>query len=144
MDDPVSFPEILDLAPYMAPNRNDYKTAHTPTGPRAPYMDWATPDQGPVTEPVYYRLYGQWILFSSQHVSGKHVLIIAAVVVHLGTMIGGHYIAYCLVDPEKVFGDKPMPTDLEVDGGGKYEDCEPKPLNEAEQQHRRVWCFCSE
>lgn len=62
MDDPVSFPEVLDLAPYMAPNRNDYKVAHTAQGPRAAYMDWASPDQGPASEPVNYRLYGELLL----------------------------------------------------------------------------------
>jgi hypothetical protein len=68
---------------------------------------------------------------------------ISAVVVHLGTMIGGHYIAYCLVDPEKMFGDAPMPTDLEVDGRTEnIEECRPEPVGE--KKDRRVWCFCSE
>ena len=58
MDDFVSFPEVLDLAPYMAPNRNDYKMANTPSGPRAAYMDWASPDQGHNLDPVNYKLYG--------------------------------------------------------------------------------------
>jgi hypothetical protein len=58
MDDFVSFPEVLDLAPYMAPNRNDYKLSHTAQGPRAPYMDWISPDHGPSSEAVNYRLYG--------------------------------------------------------------------------------------
>lgn len=61
-------------------------------------------------------------------------------------MIGGHYIAYCLVDPEKMFGDKPINTDLEVENGeGKVnlQDCKPEPIDGA-QKDRRVWCFCSE
>lgn len=66
-----------------------------------------------------------------------------AVVVHLGTMIGGHYIAYCLVDPEKMFGDAPMPTDLEVEMKTEnVEECRPEPVGE--KKDRRVWCFCSE
>jgi ubiquitin carboxyl-terminal hydrolase 16/45 len=62
MDDFVSFPEVLDLAPYMAPNRNDYKMANTPLGPRAAYMDWASPDQGHNLDPVNYKLYGTSLL----------------------------------------------------------------------------------
>jgi ubiquitin carboxyl-terminal hydrolase 16/45 len=67
MDDFVSFPEVLDLAPYMAPNRNDYKMANTPLGPRAAYMDWASPDQGHNLDPVNYKLYGTpFLLYISQ------------------------------------------------------------------------------
>ena len=65
----------------------------------------------------------------------------AAVVVHLGTMIGGHYIAYCLVDPEKMFGA--MPTDLEKEAGGEVEECRPEKID-GTKPDRRVWCFCSE
>jgi ubiquitin carboxyl-terminal hydrolase 16/45 len=69
----------------------------------------------------------------------------SAVVVHLGTMVGGHYIAYCLVDPEKMFGDEPMPTDLDVekDGINNIEESRPEPIDGAKKD-RRVWCFCSE
>jgi ubiquitin carboxyl-terminal hydrolase 16/45 len=69
----------------------------------------------------------------------------SAVVVHLGTMVGGHYIAYCLVDPEKMFGDEPIPTDLNVerDGVDKLSESRPEPV-EGSKRDRRVWCFCSE
>jgi len=133
MDDFVSFPEVLDLAPYMAPNRNDYKMANTPSGPRAAYMDWASPDQGHNLDPVNYKLYGMFLLLTYHAADGP------AVVVHLGTMIGGHYIAYCLVDPEKMFGA--MPTDLDVEKKMEnIEECRPDPSG----KDRRVWCFCSE
>ena len=63
-----------------------------------------------------------------------------AVVVHLGTMIGGHYIAYCLVDPGKMFEDATMTTDgmtgLSLNGGYNAET--------APKKDRRVWCYCSE
>jgi ubiquitin carboxyl-terminal hydrolase 16/45 len=61
-------------------------------------------------------------------------------------MIGGHYIAYCLVDPEKMFGDQPIPTDMDVDRAGveSMEDCRPAGVNGSEKKDRRVWCFCSE
>lgn len=60
VDDFVSFPETLDLAPFLAPNRNDYKLVPTSSGYRAPYMDWASPEEGPELEPVMYRLYGEY------------------------------------------------------------------------------------
>nr|XP_018263762.1 uncharacterized protein I303_03635 [Kwoniella dejecticola CBS 10117]OBR85920.1 hypothetical protein I303_03635 [Kwoniella dejecticola CBS 10117] len=160
IDDFVSFPESLDLAPFLAPNRQDYKLHQTPNGPKAAYMEWANPEQGPDLEPVMYRLY--------------------ALVVHLGTMIGGHYIAYCLVDPEKMFGGQPSndanassaneenktptiePKDQKTDrsnasvrsgqsqrsqqsGLSGMSGIERDPPKEKEKKEdRRVWCFCSE
>ncbi|KZS97203.1 cysteine proteinase [Sistotremastrum niveocremeum HHB9708] len=68
LDDYVPFPEKLDLAPYMAPRREDF------VGRRAPGKD--------KNEAVLYRLY--------------------AVVVHIGNMLGGHYVAYtALPNPTK-------------------------------------------
>jgi ubiquitin carboxyl-terminal hydrolase 16/45 len=136
MDDFVSFPEMLNLAPFLAPNRNDYKLVPTSSGMRAPYMDWSSPADGPELEPVMYRLYGR---------SATRTLTdITAVVIHLGTMVGGHYVAYCLVDPEEMFGGVPTNgmAGLAVDGSGpsrgKFsEDGEVK-------RDKRVWCFCSE
>lgn len=58
-------------------------------------------------------------------------------------MIGGHYIAYCLVDPEKMFGDRPLETDLDKAQGKEMNDCKPQPIDGAKKD-RRVWCFCSE
>lgn len=92
IDDFIPFPEELDLAQFMAPNRADYKGEHPP------YLDW--PPEGPTIPSVPYKLY--------------------AIVVHLGTMIGGHYVAYVLVDPNRMFGDAATPS-------GK-----------------RVWCYCSD
>nr|XP_019042311.1 hypothetical protein I302_08913 [Kwoniella bestiolae CBS 10118]OCF21241.1 hypothetical protein I302_08913 [Kwoniella bestiolae CBS 10118] len=132
IDDFVSFPETLDLAPFLAPNRQDYKVNQTPSGPRATYMEWANPEQGPELEPVMYRLY--------------------AVVVHLGTMIGGHYIAYCLIDPEQMFGPSAEGEGAE----NKTPVVEPTDQRSIKSQQsgaagsgknkkdRRVWCFCSE
>lgn len=73
----------------------------------------------------------------------RRLIRFAALVVHLGTMFGGHYIAYCLVDPEKMFGDRPLEIDLEREKGRDIRDCKPEPIAGA-QKDRRVWCFCSE
>ncbi|KIR28884.1 hypothetical protein I309_02379 [Cryptococcus deuterogattii LA55] len=142
MDDFVSFPERLDIAPYLAPNRKDYKVSQTPNGSHAPYMDWPNPMQGPEkVESVMYRLY--------------------AVVVHVGEMTSGHYVAYVLVDPEMVFG-----KDQHKEGGDSSEtsindktlqddpaERSDTPTNEeqkstkrgrAPKKDRRVWAFCSD
>ncbi|KAG1741457.1 peptidase C19, ubiquitin carboxyl-terminal hydrolase 2 [Suillus paluster] len=64
LEDYVSFPEYLDIAPYLAPKREQYadaKVGHVRGRTKRP-------------ERCMYRLY--------------------AVVVHIGNMLGGHYIAY--------------------------------------------------
>jgi len=67
----------------------------------------------------------------------KLMLRSIAVVIHLGTMIGGHYVAYCLVDPERMFGGVPAEEmaglSVNDDVGGKKD-----------KKDKRVWCFCSE
>jgi ubiquitin carboxyl-terminal hydrolase 16/45 len=50
IDDFIPFPEELDLAPFMAPDRQDYKGEHPA------YLDWA---EGPTVAPSPYRLYGE-------------------------------------------------------------------------------------
>lgn len=121
----MSFPDTLDLSPFMAPNRNDFKVVPTPQGLRAPYQDWPSPEQCPDRTPMPYTLY--------------------AVVVHLGTMVGGHYIAYVLVDPERLFSP---PGD-----GGFAEYMEKLTLDAEEREageprvrdkDRRVWCYASD
>ncbi|KIJ14555.1 hypothetical protein PAXINDRAFT_180942 [Paxillus involutus ATCC 200175] len=65
LDDYIAFPEHLDLAPFLAPRREDYFDSKVAVG------------RGRATsraEPCMYRLY--------------------AVVVHIGNMLGGHYVAY--------------------------------------------------
>jgi len=118
MDDFVSFPDQFDLSPFLAPNRDDYKLHQTSSGPRAAYMDWPHPDKGPEAMPVMYKLY--------------------AVVIHLGTMVGGHYIAYCLVDPEKMFGPK-VADPAETFASLSLDDSP-----NADKEDKRVWCFCSD
>ncbi|KAI6007873.1 peptidase C19, ubiquitin carboxyl-terminal hydrolase 2 [Pisolithus marmoratus] len=63
LDDYISFPEYLDLTPYLAPKREDYFVTKVAVGRGRKRI-----------EPCMYRLY--------------------AVVVHIGNMLGGHYVAY--------------------------------------------------
>ncbi|KZO92038.1 peptidase C19, ubiquitin carboxyl-terminal hydrolase 2 [Calocera viscosa TUFC12733] len=66
IEDFISFPEMLDMGPFMAPRREDYGLK---SGRGRPPPPGRRED-----EPLMYRLYG--------------------VVVHIGSMLGGHYIAY--------------------------------------------------
>ncbi len=77
----------------------------------------------------------------------------------MGTMVGGHYVAYTLVDPERMFEDgekvvqavKEMSLDGErvqeagtgVDGSGETVPVA-MPSSEAQGGRKRVWCYCSE
>ncbi|WVN86745.1 uncharacterized protein L203_101917 [Cryptococcus depauperatus CBS 7841] len=131
MDEFVSFPEHLDLAPYLAPNRKDYKLSQTPHGLHAPYMDWENPMQGPEhVDPVMYRLYG--------------------VVVHIGDMISGHYVAYVLVDPDVMFSkgesinQKEDGEALDMVESNKYGAQDTKAEKGQEKEDRRVWVYCSD
>ncbi|KAF7365127.1 Ubiquitin carboxyl-terminal hydrolase [Mycena venus] len=65
LDDYVTFPETLDLTPFLAPKKEDYGLRSSKKG---------TKGKRPAAERCMYRLY--------------------AVVVHIGNMLGGHYISY--------------------------------------------------
>lgn len=69
LDDFVSFPEYLDLGPYLAPHKEDFGLG-TDGVEQRPEL----PLRSKGREKCMYRLY--------------------AVVVHIGNMLGGHYIAY--------------------------------------------------
>lgn len=58
-DEFISFPDLLDLSPFIAPSRSDYKIAVGPDGiGRAPYTDHPPGDMGPELNPMRYKLYG--------------------------------------------------------------------------------------
>ena len=73
-------------------------------------------------------------------------------VVHMGSINEGHYIAYVLVDPQRMFGR----SAAELDGVGVMTngmnnvslndppDAERKAPGLRIRPDRRVWCFCSE
>ncbi|KAF9523266.1 hypothetical protein CPB83DRAFT_863137 [Crepidotus variabilis] len=72
LDDYVSFPEHLDLSPFLAPRKEDYGLGKKGRSRKA--KDKIREKISPKEEPCMYRLY--------------------AVVVHIGNMLGGHYVAY--------------------------------------------------
>lgn len=73
-----------------------------------------------------------------------------ALVVHLGSMVGGHYIAYVLVDPEVMFNQRgePSGTEHEITNGmsnlSVEEQLEESTPHAMPKKDRRVWCYCSE
>jgi ubiquitin carboxyl-terminal hydrolase 16/45 len=74
---------------------------------------------------------------------------VPAVVVHLGTMIGGHYIAYCLVDPERMFQNPADETNgvenLSLNGKPSFPATQTASTGSiSKRKDRRVWCYCSE
>ncbi|KAF5318881.1 hypothetical protein D9619_010720 [Psilocybe cf. subviscida] len=74
LDDYISFPEYLDLAPFLAPKKEDYGL-----GRKGKHREKKSV-RHPKDERCMYRLY--------------------AVVVHIGNMLGGHYIAYTALPSE--------------------------------------------
>jgi ubiquitin carboxyl-terminal hydrolase 16/45 len=66
-------------------------------------------------------------------VSKSKCTLILAIVVHLGTMIGGHYVAYTLVDPDRMFQEGEAVVEAV-----RNLNIAPSPAK------KRVWCYCSE
>ncbi|KAI0824848.1 hypothetical protein BC628DRAFT_1321380 [Trametes gibbosa] len=112
LDDFVAFPERLDLAPFLAPRRQDF--AHNPEKTEKEKEK----EKSKQRERCMYRLY--------------------AVVVHIGNMLGGHYVAYTAlpqdppptpaVDSEKPHATPSLPSQ------------EPRPS----QAHPRQWAYISD
>lgn len=71
-------------------------------------------------------------------------------VVHLGSMVGGHYIAYVLVDPEVMFNQRGEPSGVvgEITNGmsdvAVEDHIKESTPHEMPKKDRRVWCYCSE
>ncbi|EGO30092.1 peptidase C19, ubiquitin carboxyl-terminal hydrolase 2 [Serpula lacrymans var. lacrymans S7.9] len=104
LDDYVSFPEFLDLAPYLAPKKDEFFKSRA-TGR----------SRGKRPERCMYRLY--------------------AVVVHIGNMLGGHYIAYTAL-PSSTSSDTARSSSETT--GSESE----KPLSAAKT--RRDWAYISD
>ncbi|CAE6457633.1 unnamed protein product [Rhizoctonia solani] len=109
LDDFVAFPEVLDIAPFVAPNREEYGLKGW--GKKVGWFGQKKDKE----VPVKYRLY--------------------AVVVHIGSMIGGHYIAYIALPPQPVATpeteDPPSNTEEPVSeaAGGKEKEKEKEKEN---------------
>ncbi|KAJ7669344.1 hypothetical protein DFH06DRAFT_1084066 [Mycena polygramma] len=82
LDDYVTFPETLDLTPFLAPKKEDY-------GLRSKKGMGVGKGKRPPAERCMYRLY--------------------AVVVHIGNMLGGHYISYVALPTSSDIPNTPNP-----------------------------------
>ncbi|KAK0192101.1 hypothetical protein F5146DRAFT_1135848 [Armillaria mellea] len=96
LDDYVSFPEVLDLTPFLAPKREDF-------------FDQESKPHTKEVERCLYRLY--------------------AVVVHIGSMLGGHYVAYTAL-PNSSPGEDSLKT--------------PTSANANPQKPHRQWAYISD
>ncbi|KAF8648912.1 hypothetical protein AX16_006134 [Volvariella volvacea WC 439] len=80
LDDYVTFPEYLDLGPYLAPRKEDYGLGSGASGAGTKEQYLKIGKKKEEREKCMYRLY--------------------AVVVHIGNMLGGHYVAYTALPSE--------------------------------------------
>ncbi|KAG7097638.1 hypothetical protein E1B28_004970 [Marasmius oreades] len=81
LDDYVAFPESLDLTPFLAPKKEDFGLGKKGSGES---KKDSIKEKRKDKEQCMYRLY--------------------AVVVHIGNMLGGHYIAYTALPEQDVYG----------------------------------------
>lgn len=85
LDDYITFPEHLDLTPYLAPKKEDYGLGKKKGKDKLKGKEKTTAD-----ERCMYRLY--------------------AVVVHIGNMLGGHYVAYTALPAKSPIEGEGMAT----------------------------------
>ncbi|KAG8906741.1 hypothetical protein FRB99_006232 [Tulasnella sp. 403] len=130
VDDFVSFPEWLDLSNFIAPNKDDFKISQ-PRESGQHHRGWwkfgASDDHLGTSNvnksEVLYRLY--------------------SVVVHIGSMLGGHYVAYTA-----------LPTRTDVVGTNATNATPETPSNRAStapasaksslRNKERQWCYVSD
>ncbi|GJJ10549.1 hypothetical protein Clacol_004776 [Clathrus columnatus] len=113
LDDYVSFPEHLNIQPFLAPRKEDY-------GLGRGEMEGKVAKKGTRIEdkPCVYRLY--------------------AVVVHIGNMLGGHYVAYTALPPSDT-----LPLDTGKDKSKTMESGKGH-QHSGSQHSQRQWCYISD
>ncbi|KAL8287010.1 hypothetical protein RQP46_004016 [Phenoliferia psychrophenolica] len=119
-DDDLSFPQELDLSPFLTPPEKPPRPAK-PGRNRAAAASTSSQLKGPhpVVPSARYRLY--------------------AVVVHIGTLVGGHYVNYVLSDR---YGD-PRRAEPAVPEDGEA-PAPPPPVEKDGAAHHRKWFYCSD
>jgi len=114
MDDFVAFPEFLDLTPFLAPKKSEIVVAGKEARSKHKRKE---------EEKCVYRLY--------------------AVVVHIGTMTGGHYIAYTALPPPlsgAKTSSQPSSPDIDsIPSAPPAPPIEPDPANA-----KRQWAYVSD
>ncbi|KAF9041248.1 hypothetical protein BJ165DRAFT_1487950 [Panaeolus papilionaceus] len=127
LDDYVSFPEYLDLSPFLAPKKEDYGLGKKKLKERAKDKEKAKDEK---YKKCMYRLY--------------------AVVVHIGNMLGGHYIAYTALPNEPSNRGSGTPTTTvpheklsSPDGSPKMTD-DKSGATSTQQPKERQWAYISD
>ncbi|KAF8503924.1 hypothetical protein JB92DRAFT_796461 [Gautieria morchelliformis] len=121
LDDYVSFPEFLDIRPFLAPKKEDYGLGKGELRGNVVEKGKREEDQ-----PCVYRLY--------------------SVVVHIGNMLGGHYVAYTALPPSKELPPSPSNNDpayRERRPATAQSIPETDQNSEASRQERQ-WCYISD
>ncbi|KAJ7089246.1 hypothetical protein B0H15DRAFT_840051 [Mycena belliarum] len=113
LDDFVTFPEMLDLTPFLAPKKEDF-------GLRGKTGTVRTKGKG--VERCMYRLY--------------------AVVVHIGNMLGGHYISYVALPTAADIANMPN-TPVAVPTEPTSPPTSPTPTDRPAKQERQ-WAYISD
>ncbi|KAG8970732.1 hypothetical protein FRC03_004114 [Tulasnella sp. 419] len=131
LDDYVAFPEYLDLKSFIAPRREDF-------GLKGDESRQCNPGRGRTqvqTKHEWWRL-GQ---HGETLEEPKVVYRLQAVVVHIGSMLGGHYIAYTALSPGSALEQSISNTSGATDGDTAR--TETKSISSTEE---RKWCFVSD
>jgi len=127
IDDFISFPEYLDLRPFLAPKKERYglnqrgRTPHDGSAQRKKHHHRLFIGKDEEEPPTWYRLY--------------------AVVVHIGSMIGGHYIAYTALSPKSATLT-PMSTSPGETGSTSTSNTPKRPSDSSPPP--RQWCYISD
>ncbi|KAG8708394.1 hypothetical protein FRC08_018920 [Ceratobasidium sp. 394] len=132
LDDFVAFPEVIDIAPFVAPNREEYGMGRAKKTGAARANDKVTTD-GP-------RL-GWFGRGKEEEKAVKYKLY--AVVVHIGSMLDGHYIAYIALPPVPPLtpDGEDAPAVSEDPAANKSGDAKDK---EGKDKDKRQWVYISD
>ncbi|KAI0826228.1 hypothetical protein BC629DRAFT_1587063 [Irpex lacteus] len=120
LDDFVAFPEYLDLKPFLAPRKEEFGLG------RHKKRKDRERGKGEKEGECMYRLY--------------------AVVVHIGNMLGGHYVAYTALPPSNSTGSSRPSAENSGSSASTSTSSEEKspPENERSTEGKRQWAFISD
>ncbi|KAJ6616477.1 hypothetical protein B0H10DRAFT_2037202 [Mycena sp. CBHHK59/15] len=118
LDDYVTFPEHLDLTPFLAPKKEDF-------GLRKGKGTIHVKGKPAVTERCVYRLY--------------------AVVVHIGNMLGGHYVSYvALPNADDIASIPPNPPTPGSSAPSLPTTPKSEPVTDPPLKRERQWAYISD
>ncbi|RDB27569.1 Ubiquitin carboxyl-terminal hydrolase 45 [Hypsizygus marmoreus] len=139
LDDYVTFPEFLDLTPYLAPKKEDFGLGRRRRGEKDKELHGEIDKEG--KEGTGGKEGGKDGKEKKHNQKEKCMYRLYAVVVHIGNMLGGHYIAYtALPDPRS-------PEDTEKSDAHKHPHPHPHGHghgHDHENKPPRQWAYVSD